>query len=290
MSYRGRDRAIQLLEVEPSADFTKHIQLSLALEYEQRDSANKTIIIATHKICSAVNCPIVVGIVPISWFELRALLISKKTHTAVINTRTRTHRERARANETIVIVTDKAVSAVNCPIKVEIVPLSWFEPRDLLISQSTLMSSAHERERDNCNRHSQVLQRSQLSDKGRDRATQSVVVETSVDFTKDTLLFSAHQQKQRDSANKTTVIVTHKVRSAVNCPIEVEIVPLSWLLLRYLSISQSTHCCHQHANTNRETVQTIVIVTHKLCSAVNCPIKDEIVPFSWLLLRYLLIS
>ena len=56
--------------------------------------------------------------------------------------------------------------------------------------------------------------------------------------------------------------------------------------------SQSTHCCYQHKNTNRETAQkeTIVIVTDKLVSAVNCPIKVEIVPFSWSLKRFLLIS
>ena len=124
MSNRGRDRANQLVEVEVSIDFTKHTLLLSTHEHEQKGSANKTIVIVTDKSRSAVNCPINVEIVPLSWLQLRALLISKKTHTAVINTRTRTHRERARANETIVIVTDKAVSAVNCPIKVEIVPLS----------------------------------------------------------------------------------------------------------------------------------------------------------------------
>ena len=79
--------------------------------------------------------------------------------------------------------------------------------------------------------------------------------------------------------------------SAVNCPINVGIVPISLLLERYLLISQSTNCCYQHTNTNRETAQTReLIVTDKLVSAVNCPIKVAIVPYSWLLYRFLLIS
>ena len=61
-------------------------------------------------------------------------------------------------------------------------------------------------------------------------ATQLVDVEESVDFTKPAMQLSAHEHGQRDSANKPTVIVTHKVLSAVNCPIEDGIVPLSWLL------------------------------------------------------------
>ena len=36
------------------------------------------------------------------------------------------HEQRDKTNEIIVIVTDKAVSAVNCPIKDGIVPFSWF--------------------------------------------------------------------------------------------------------------------------------------------------------------------
>ena len=81
-------------------------------------------------------------------------------------------------------------------------------------------------------------------------------MEDSVDFTNHTLLLLARKHEQRDSANETIVIVTHKTWSAVNCPIEDGIVPISWLSLRYLSISQSTHCCHQHTNGNRETAQT----------------------------------
>ena len=68
-----------------------------------------------------------------------------------------------------------------------------------------------------------------MSDKGRDRAIQLVVKEVSVDFTKHTLLSSAHEHEQRDSANETIVIVTDNCVSAVNCPIEVEIVPVSRL-------------------------------------------------------------
>ena len=81
-------------------------------------------------------------------------------------------------------------------------------------------------------------------------------MKNSFDVTKHILLLSAHKNEQRDSANETIVIVTDKYWSAVNCPIEVGIVPVSWLLKRFLSISQSTHCCHQHTNTNRETAQT----------------------------------
>ena len=237
MSYRGRNRAIQLVGVKVSVDFTKHTRLSSA--YEQRDSANETILIVTHKIWSAVNCPIKEGIVPISWLIERNLSIHK-THTTVISTQTRTERQR---------------------------------------------------KRDNCNRHSQVLERSQLFDSGLDSAIQLVVVESSVDFTKYTMLLSAHEHKQKDSANEAIVIVTDKVVSAVNCPIKVEIVPVSWLRSKYLLISQRTHCCHQHTNTNKDTAQTRQLLSsHNSLSAVNCPIKDGIVPFSWLASRRLLIS
>ena len=68
-----------------------------------------------------------------------------------------------------------------------------------------------------------------MSDRGRDRATQRVVEEASVDFTKHTLLSSAHEHKQRDRANE-TALITDKLVSAVNCPIEVVIVPFSRLL------------------------------------------------------------
>ena len=64
----------------------------------------------------------------------------------------------------------------------------------------TLLSSAREYEQrdraNNCNRHSQGLQRSQLSDKGRDRARQLVGVKISVDFTKHTLLSSAKEDRE----------------------------------------------------------------------------------------------
>ena len=85
----------------------------------------------------------------------------------------------------------------------------------------------------------------------RNIATQLVVVEVSGDVTKHRLLISAHEYGQRDSTNKTIVIVTDKSRSAVNCPIKVVIVPLSWLSSRLLSISQSPHCCYQDTNTQQ---------------------------------------
>ena len=69
-----------------------------------------------------------------------------------------------------------------------------------------------------------------MSNRSRDYATQLVVVELPVDFTKHTLLSSTHERKQRDSANKTIVIVTDKFVSAVNCPTKVGIVPFSWLV------------------------------------------------------------
>ena len=71
-----------------------------------------------------------------------------------------------------------------------------------------------------------------MSNKGWDRASQLVVVEVSDDFTKHTLLSSAHkhEQKKKDNANERIVIVTDNCVSAVNCPIEVGIVPLSRLL------------------------------------------------------------
>ena len=79
-----------------------------------------------------------------------------------------------------------------------------------------------------------------MSDRGWDRATQQVVAKASADFTKHTLLSSANEHEQRDSANKIIVIVTDNCVSAVNCPIKVVIVPFSKLLKRYLSILQST--------------------------------------------------
>ena len=75
-----------------------------------------------------------------------------------------------------------------------------------------------------------------MPDKGRDRAFQLDILEVSNDFTKHTLLLLAHKHEHRDSANETIVIVTDKLDSDVNCPIEDGIVPFSWLLLRYLSI------------------------------------------------------
>ena len=108
-----------------------------------------------------------------------------------------------------------------------------------------------------------------------------------------------------DCSNTTTqqqqqVISRNRFESAKNKQYQLERVkavaliagtlPLSWLLLRYLSISQSTHWCYQQTNTNSETAQTSQIVTDNSLSAVNRAIKVGIVPFSWLLLRYLLIS
>ena len=68
-----------------------------------------------------------------------------------------------------------------------------------------------------------------MSDRGRDRANQLVVVESSVDFTKHTPLLLAHEYNQRDSAKERIAIVTDKYWSAVNSPIKVEIVPISSL-------------------------------------------------------------
>ena len=45
----------------------------------------------------------------------------------------------------------------------------------------------------------------------------------------------------------------------------------------------SAHEQEQRASAN----EPIVIVTHKYWSAVSCPIKVGIVPFSWLVWRYL---
>ena len=123
-----------------------------------------------------------------------------------------------------------------------------------------------------------------MSYRERDRPIKLVDVEVSVDFTNHTLPSSAQEHEQRDSANERIVFVTDKNWSAVNCAKKVEIVPFSWLTPRFLSISQSTRCRHQHKNTNRESANDrIVIVTDKLVSAVNCPTKDAIVPLSELL-------
>ena len=55
-----------------------------------------------------------------------------------------------------------------------------------------------------------------MSDKSWDRAIKLVEAEVSVDFTKHTLLSSAHEHEHRDMTNETTVIVTDKLVSAVN--------------------------------------------------------------------------
>ena len=68
-----------------------------------------------------------------------------------------------------------------------------------------------------------------MSDRGRNRANQLVVVEVSVECTKQTLLLSAHEQEQRDSANETIEIATDMICSEVNCPIKVGIVPFRLL-------------------------------------------------------------
>ena len=78
-----------------------------------------------------------------------------------------------------------------------------------------------------------------MANKGRDRANQLVAAETSVDFTKQKLLLSAHEHEQRDRSNEIIVIVTHKRWSAVNCTTKVGIVPFSWLLLSCLSIHKA---------------------------------------------------
>ena len=104
-----------------------------------------------------------------------------------------------------------------------------------------------------------------------------------VSHTANTAVISKRTRTKRQR-NETIVIVTDKLVSAVNCPIEDGIAPFSWLTPRFLSISQSTRCRHQHKNTNRESANDrIVIVTDKLVSAVNCPTKDAIVPLSELL-------
>ena len=97
MSDKSWDRAIKLVEAEVSVDFTKHTLLSSAHEHEQRDSAKERIAIVTDKYWSAVNCPIKVVIVPLSWLLKSHLLISQ-AHTAVINTRIQTERKRTRDN------------------------------------------------------------------------------------------------------------------------------------------------------------------------------------------------
>ena len=106
-----------------------------------------------------------------------------------------------------------------------------------------------------------------MSNRGRNRATQLVKVEVSVDVTTHTLLPSAHEHAQRDSANETIVTVTDKFWSAVNCPIKVGIEPISWLLLRYLSISHtrthtplsSAHKHEQRDSANREFESSLTI-------------------------------
>ena len=85
---------------------------------------------------------------------------------------------------------DRAIQLVGAEISVD-------------FTKHILLFSVHKHEqkdsakRQNCNRHSQLLERSQLSDERRDRATQLVDMKVSVDLTKHTLLLSAHEHEQR---------------------------------------------------------------------------------------------
>ena len=103
-------------------------------------------------------------------------------------------------------------------------------------TKHTMLLLAHEHEqrysanKKNCDRHSQGPECSQLSYRGRNRANQLVAAETSVEFTKHTMLLLAYKHEQERQRKERIVIVTDKLVSAVNCPIKVVIVPLSWLL------------------------------------------------------------
>ena len=92
MSDKGRDRAIKLVVVEASVDFTKHTLLLSAHEHDQERQRKQDNCNRPDKVVSAVNCPIEVGIVPFSWLLSKRLLNSHSTNTAVISTRPRTER------------------------------------------------------------------------------------------------------------------------------------------------------------------------------------------------------
>ena len=127
-------------------------------------------------------------------------------------------------------------------------------------TKQILLPSAHEqateqRKRNNCNRHSQDLERSQLSNRGRDYATQLVVVELPVDFTKQILLPSAHEQateqRKQDNCNRHSQVLERSQLSdrgwdRANQLVVVEL-PVD---------SQSTQCYYQYTNTDKETAQT----------------------------------
>ena len=102
-------------------------------------------------------------------------------------------------------------------------------------TKHTKLISAHKHEqkqckRDNCNRHSQVLKRSQLSNKGRDRAVQLVVVEVSVKFTKHILTLSAHEHEQ-ETAQPLSLVLQGRHRTigvaANNTSVAIEILCLA---------------------------------------------------------------
>ena len=129
-----------------------------------------------------------------------------------------------------------------------------------------------------------------MTNKRRDRAIQLVEADASVDFTSTHCCYQhTHKKQQRDNANKIIEFVTDNSVSVINCPIEVGIVPLSSLTESSLTKQTMRLSAHKHEQRDSEN-ETIVIVTHKVCSAVSCPIKVVIVPVSWLLLRYLLIA
>ena len=91
-----------------------------------------------------------------------------------------------------------------------------------------------------------------MSDRGRDRAIQLVAFEASVDFTKRIQLSSADEHEQRDRTNETILIVTHNPMSAVIRPMEVGIVPLSWLLSKYLFHKAHTAVISTRMRTERQ--------------------------------------
>ena len=98
-----------------------------------------------------------------------------------------------------------------------------------------------------------------MSDKGRDCASELVAVEVSVDFTKNTLLSSAHEHEQRHSANETIVIVTQFLeRSQLsdkgrNCAIQLVGVETSVDFTKHTLLSSA----HEHEHSGQRKTKEL---------------------------------
>ena len=158
---------------------------------------------------------LIAGTLPLSELLLSSLSISQSTHCC--HQHKRNNRKTAQTKElqsslTTVgaqsIVRKRSVSCRSAGCCREF--CRFHKSHTTVISTQTNTNRETAQTRQYSNRRLQTNERSQLSNKRRDRAIQLVDMKVSVDITKHTLLPSAHEHGQRDSANETIEIVTDK--------------------------------------------------------------------------------